>query len=510
MPSVALDLSPVVSALLEHPFEQSSLDEAYAAVGRHPQAYATALRCAAKKAPDGLAAARWFAEAARVHESMDDLGGAIALLFRALECDPGNPRPREKLAAMMVRLAVRAGLGFSFTPGAVPAADATPLETGLRPPPPERRDVDHAPDLFDPSSDKTPPAGVRVSDVVPRAVVPSVIVTLSESPSAKAQMVAPAEPHPGDASVDTFPGDVSADSPKSAPPPSDPESMTAIPLSRAIARGAPVPRAAPPPKRSRGKASSPKAAAKHDAGRVAQLLPPPKALAVVEPVEAPSSRRASGPRPTEAAPPPSLESVPPGEPDDLYAEHEAPATLRPTGDRLVGGLFEALHSLHFLEDVRAGAVFLGRTISEKMKPATTLVHLYDINSGHFVVVSAEGSRATALLDYATPEDDPFIAEVMKNEDSTQVDDPAGEPRLSRGRWLLVEPKCSVLCAPVASEGRHLGLIELADPVDGGKWGDDDRNALTYAASALARFLDRRGLVLSDEPELSSPGPLPAL
>jgi GAF domain-containing protein len=155
-------------------------------------------------------------------------------------------------------------------------------------------------------------------------------------------------------------------------------------------------------------------------------------------------------------------------------------------------------------------VFLGRTISEKMKPATTLVHLYDINSGHFVVVSAEGSRANALLDYATPEDDPFIADVMKNEESTLVDDPSAEPRLSRGRWLLVEPKRSILCAPVVSEGRQLGLIEVSDPLDGGPFSDDDRNALMYAASALSRFLDRRGLVLSDEPELSSPGPLPAL
>lgn len=466
MAAVALDLSPVVSALLERPFDQSSLDEAYAAVGRHPQAYATALRCAAKKAPDMLAAAHWYAEAARAHESMDDLGGAIALLFRALECDPGNPRPREKLAATMVRLAVRAGLGFTFTPGLV-ADRGGSLETGLRPPPPERRMRD-LPELFgaestDPPSDKTPPAGARASDVAPRAVVPSVIVTLNESPGAKNRAQDP---------------DVT---PQPEPPPSEPTKVAAIPLSKAVSRGATVPRAAPPPKRSRGKASSPKAS-KVEAGRVEQLLPP-KHVA---------------------------ETIPPGEPDDLYAETEAPATIRPTGDRLVGGLFEALHSLHFLEDVRAGAMFLGRTIAEKMKPATTLVHLYDINSGHFVVVSAEGSRANALLDYATPEDDPFIVEVMKNEDSTLVDDPGAEQRFQRGRWLLVEPKRSVLCAPVISGGRHLGLIEVADPADGGNFTDDDRNALTYAASALSRFVDRRGLVLSDEPELSSPGPLPAL
>jgi len=33
---------------------------------------------------------------------------------------------------------------------------------------------------------------------------------------------------------------------------------------------------------------------------------------------------------------------------------------------------------------------------EKMRPATVLVHVYDINSGHFVVMSASGSRGVAL------------------------------------------------------------------------------------------------------------------
>ncbi len=82
-----------------------------------------------------------------------------------------------------------------------------------------------------------------------------------------------------------------------------------------------------------------------------------------------------------------------------------PADAPSRGRSLVGGLFEALHGLHFLPDVRQGATFVCRTLTEKMRPATMLVHLYDINSGHFLVVSAQGNRAAALLDYATPETD---------------------------------------------------------------------------------------------------------
>src|SRR5512138_1668424 len=133
MAKVAVDLSPVVTSLLEHPFDRPSLDRAYAAVGGHPQAYATALRCAAKKAPDSLAAAYWFAEAARIHEMMDDLGGAIALLWRAHECDRGNPAPRELLAATMVRLAMRAGLGFTFTAESRSTPSKDPAESKFEP-----------------------------------------------------------------------------------------------------------------------------------------------------------------------------------------------------------------------------------------------------------------------------------------------------------------------------------------------------------------------------------------
>jgi hypothetical protein len=459
MAQVAVDLTPVVSSLLDRPFDQPSLDRAYAAVGGHPQAYATALRCAAKKTSDTLAAAYWFAEAARVHENMDDLGGAIALLWRALECDRSNPRPRELLAGAMARLSMRAGIGFTFAPAAVPPSDRTgagsfPLETGIRPPSTEKRSRDTLPDLF--GTDVSPGSG--------------------EASARQPPAVGNDGPAFSNASRATMPSAVARTS--SAPPP---------------ASGT-LPKEEP---------------------RVAQLLPPrdpstelASALPLVrhqrsEPMLL-AIAKATTPSKKSAVEPESIEA------DDVYAEPEAPPTVRPSGDRLMGSLFEALHALHFLEDVREGALFLGRTLSEKMRPATTLVHLYDINSGHFLVVSAEGSRAVALADYPTPEDDAFIVEVMKNEESTLVRDPATDPRFRRGRWALAEPNRSVLCAPVASDGRRLGLIEMADPVDGGEFTENDRNAVAYAASAFGQFLRRHGLVLSGEPERSSPGPLPAL
>lgn len=479
MARVAVDLSPVVTSLLERPFDRPSLDRAYAAVGGHPQAYATALRCAAKKAPDSLAAAYWFAEAARIHETMDDLGGAIALLWRAHECDRKNPVPREHLAATMVRLAMRAGLGFTFTAESRPPPltnsleqklEPAPVDTGLRPSPFESHFRDTVPEVFGSDGDEAEDEAVDRPARVPtlRATLPSAVLRPANLPrgtelaGGSSALVALAEE---DAEL---------------------EELEEEDLRRRVEQ------LLPPPKDVSAESG------------VVQLSRTPSGEPVLRALEEAEPARAS----EEKAPSPVDPTAGEGHDSDVYAtDDEVPPTLRPAGDRLVGGVFEVLHGLHFIADVRHGASFVCRTLSEKMRASSTLVHLYDINSGHFLIVSADGNRAAALSDYATNEDDPLILQVMKSDDALLVQDPANDPRFGRGRWALAEPKRSVLCAPIASEGRPLGLIELADP-EGGVFTEDDKNAVMYAASALSRFLTRRGLVLSDEPERSSPGPIP--
>jgi hypothetical protein len=219
-------------------------------------------------------------------------------------------------------------------------------------------------------------------------------------------------------------------------------------------------------------------------GERSSIVPPP----IAEPVEAAPN--------APSAPPPSLA--------DVYGEERAPATERPAGDRLVGALFEALHDLHFQEDVRAGAEFVAKVLANAMHASTVLVHVYDINSRHFVVMSALGSRAAALSDYATAEDEPFLVEVMKEDEAVLVLDPKDDPRLCRGRFKLIEPQRSLVSAPAVIEGRYLGLVEIVDPADGSEFTEDDRNALSYTASAFARFLDRRGIVLSEAEDAAAP------
>ena len=57
---------------------------------------------------------------------------------------------------------------------------------------------------------------------------------------------------------------------------------------------------------------------------------------------------------------------------------------------------------------------------------------------------------------------------------------------------------SVLCAPVQVSGRYLGLIELANPVDGQPYTDGDGHALSYIGEQFAEFVAAQGVVIDPD------------
>lgn len=485
MAAVALNLTPTVEVLLDHPFDSTALQRAHSAVNGHPHAYATALRCAAKRTDNPLAAAYWLTEAARVHESVDDLGGAIALLSRAWECDRTNARTREILAGCMARLSIRIGIGFTATalpPGVSPVSDATiprpaPIESGLRPPPMG--------------------LGGNGRDTLPGLFGLELLAVDVTDDTAEAPAALPAEPPAEEKPAETVvvqPAEdpvlkVVADLAMGAATVSDSTASLAAARNR---RDALFP---PPP--------GPEGGSEPSAAPIPLSLARPRvqesALAVEQDAGTPTLRSSGFAEHPETIrqPAPELPS------EDAYGDATRVPTVRPAGDGLVGAVFEALHELHFVEDAKEAAHFVRRVIEEKMKPSVALVHLYDINTRHFVVMSAAGSRAEVLADYETPDDDPLASEIMRGDEAMLVLDPATDPRLSKGRWRLAEPKKSVLCAPVAVEGRYLGLLEIADPIDGSEFGEEDRNVFTYVANAFAKYLNTRGVVLGSGTELDN-------
>jgi GAF domain-containing protein len=194
------------------------------------------------------------------------------------------------------------------------------------------------------------------------------------------------------------------------------------------------------------------------------------------------------PMPMQVAPPPDVPRAP------------APSTprIRLSGVELITDLFEAMHDLHFLHNPLEGADFVLTLVMAKLPSAVGLVHFYDIDAREFVVVRAVGPGAAKALQIRTNEKDALIAEAMHKKRAVVIDDAANDPRVQVGRWALIGSCRSLVCAPVELGGRFLGLLELANPRDGGPFHETDGHALTYMGEQFAEFLGTRGIVLDPD------------
>jgi GAF domain-containing protein len=139
------------------------------------------------------------------------------------------------------------------------------------------------------------------------------------------------------------------------------------------------------------------------------------------------------------------------------------------------------------------------TLSQVIPAEAVLVHVFDINTRHFVVASAKSPTAERVLSCRTPDQDPFFADVMRHEAAFVLSDTASDPRFVGGRWELagVEPR-SVLCGPVRQGGRYLGLVEIANPEGDTPFQPGEVYALDYVLEQFADFLASRPLAFSPD------------
>ena len=170
---------------------------------------------------------------------------------------------------------------------------------------------------------------------------------------------------------------------------------------------------------------------------------------------------------------------------------------RRAGEDLIGELFEIMHDLHFMPDVAAGADFVMSVLDEVLPCEGALVHIFDINTSHFVVVRAKGPNAATVLLQRMSDKDPFVASVMRTHRTTSIEDVSHSPRFLGPRWpeLGVQPHMA-LCGPVQEGGRYLGLIELVNPLGDTPFHHSELNALDYICQQFAEFLSKKPIVLS--------------
>jgi len=176
---------------------------------------------------------------------------------------------------------------------------------------------------------------------------------------------------------------------------------------------------------------------------------------------------------------------------------------RRAGEDLIGELFEIMHDLHFARDVAEGSEFVLSVLNELLPCEGVLVHVFDINTGHFVVVRAKGPHAAAVLLQRMSDQDPLVRSVMRSTHAQSVKNAADDPRFAGPRWqaLGVLPR-AVLCGGVQLSGRYLGLIEIANPHGDIPFHQSELNALDYICEQFAGFLSKKPIVLSADVVLS--------
>ncbi len=262
----------------------------------------------------------------------------------------------------------------------------------------------------------------------------------------------------------------------SAPPPPDPG---------AAAREPQVFQSAPPPAMAQASLTGP------PEPQVFPSAPPaPQAFPSVAPApaaQAPSVRPASIPPPG-GGPPPGV-------------THKSGKRPRKSGDDLITDLFEACSDLGFVNDALEGADFVIDLVFDSIPSRAVLVSFFDINAREFVVVrQAIGGDAlgSAVLS-RTSERTSLVARSMRAARAQVVSAGAADAVEGDGRFqaLGLAPE-SLVCAPVLAGGRYLGLIEVADPLDGRPFTDSDGHALTYIGEQFAEFLAQREVLLDPE------------
>ncbi|WP_437958758.1 GAF domain-containing protein [Sorangium sp. So ce119] len=233
--------------------------------------------------------------------------------------------------------------------------------------------------------------------------------------------------------------------------------------------------------------------------------PLPAITATPLPGAAPLPAATATPLPAAAAPPaatatplpaasPAAEAAPPApSPPPRRRSSYPPRNGRLSGDDLIAELFEACSELHFLQDTLAGADFILSLTLDKIPCALGLVSLFDINRGEFVVVRQHGGK-TALLTRLS-ERAPLALAAMRSRRAVVVPDVSSDERVMDERWKATGVELrSVVCAPVELAGRYLGLLEIANPLDGKPFSESDGNALTYIGQQFAEFVGARGVV----------------
>ncbi len=160
-------------------------------------------------------------------------------------------------------------------------------------------------------------------------------------------------------------------------------------------------------------------------------------------------------------------------------------------------LFETMHELHFMRDMREGVTFVLDVLARTVPSGVAVVHVFDINEARFVVVGARGLPKSVLAQ-TTPGTSPLYRAVLDRKRHLRLSGSAAGNAKLGDQWKGQTPPDRLLLSPAIHAGRDLGMLELAQPPGDDPFSENEGNAVDYIAGQLAEFLANRPIVLDPE------------
>lgn len=157
----------------------------------------------------------------------------------------------------------------------------------------------------------------------------------------------------------------------------------------------------------------------------------------------------------------------------------------------MSALSDACGDLQFLRAPNEGADFILALTLEKLPSAVGLVAFLDATTRELIVARQAGGPKGARL-AKLPLDDTIVQAAMRQGRAVVVPSPTQDARGIGEHWQALGIELtSLACAPVQAGGRTLGMIEIANPLEGGGYTEGDGDALTYVAARFSEFLVAR-------------------
>jgi hypothetical protein len=255
-----------------------------------------------------------------------------------------------------------------------------------------------------------------------------------------------------------------------------------------------------------------------DSGRVFRIQEVPQAQATAPPppppvapaqVSAPASRPPPAPVPapprTTPAPTPAPAARRPSAQADRVEEARAPATPapRPIGritqvvkaEDVLASLFLEVAALEAISDRRQGLEFLLDLAMRSIGCEAGSVFTADLGSLDLSFAAARGPSADRLLALGlkVPMGVGIVGFCAQENVCLAVSDAPADPRFHRAVSDAVGYQTrSLLCAPVAHQGKVLGALEVLNKQGGKPFAEKDLAVLSYLSAQAARFLERLG------------------